>query len=372
MEEQEQASRKSGKGKTKSYDGQRTTSGSDELKGHVYILGVPGQVEKYLKTTEAIAEYAGKTYGREMWMLVQEREETKFNEPVDPGDKASRAQVEKYKMLIKAAADDEKEYKRHKHQLFRTIIGQCVPTMRNKLKSLVDYKEIEKKDDVVGLLNKIRELVYSTENTQYEYWTMQSAMRVLITMKQHEKESLASYSRRFLAQQEVTEDMWGKLIPNKMKGKATDEQNKARDKYLACVFLAGVDRMKYKSAIDELNNDFLSGHVNYPDDVTGALALLSNRRGGGASNKKFDAIRDGIGEVSFVQKSVRYRQKVKCFRCGKMGHIARECGKSSDSEDESDGASNAQSDYGSVKSSVSKTSKTSKASKVNKKSSWSG
>ena len=33
---------------------------------------------------------------------------------------------------------------------------------------------------------------------------------------------------------------------------------KARNEFIACIFLAGVDRKRYKDAIDEMNNDFLS------------------------------------------------------------------------------------------------------------------
>ena len=32
---------------------------------------------------------------------------------------------------------------------------------------------------------------------------------------------------------------------------------KARNEFVACIFLAGVDRHRYKDAIDEMNNDFL-------------------------------------------------------------------------------------------------------------------
>jgi hypothetical protein len=54
-------------------------------------------------------------------------------------------------------------------------------------------------------------------------------------------QSLDAFTKRFLSQQEVTEDVWGELIPQMMKGKAVVEQEKARHKFLACVFLAGVD-----------------------------------------------------------------------------------------------------------------------------------
>jgi Zinc knuckle len=328
--------RRSGKG-TKSFE----KSGVGDLGGKVFTYGVAGQKERYMSTTRAIADYVGRTYGKEMWKLVQEREETKFEEPDDPGDQATKAALEKYKMLLKMSLDDMKQYKQNKAKVFRIVMGQCVTVMRNKIEGLSDYQDLVDKDDVIGLLNKIRELVYSMENVQYEYWTMQASIKNLLNLKQQEKESLASYCKRFLEQQEVTEEIWGAMIPMKMKGKLLTEQDEARNRFLACVFLAGVDRNKYKTVLDDLNNDFVLGTVNYPEDIAGMMTLLSNRRGGGVSDRKLDAIRDGASESSFAQ----YSEKLKCWKCGETGHTKRNCTKNSkkkqstdDEAEESDGS----------------------------------
>ena len=296
--------------------------GLEPLKGNVFSYGTLDQSERFIKTSKVIAEYVGTEYRKEMWTLVSKKEETTFKEPVDPGKDATKGQLEKYKMELKAMMDDEKKYKKEKAKVFRIVMGQCLAAMKNKVESLPEYPKLEENDDVIELLAKMEGLVYSTDNVQYEYWTMQSAMRKVMTLGQEPRESLVSFSRRFLAQVEVTEGVWGSLIPTKMKGKATDLQEEARNKYLACVFLAGVDRQRYKKVVDDLNNDFLSGTTNYPADVPGMLQLLSNRRGGGGSSKQVDAIRDGIQATSFMQ-----RKNIKCWKCGKEGHVARECPK---------------------------------------------
>ena len=43
---------------------------------------------------------------------------------------------------------------------------------------------------------------------------------------------------------------------------------KARKEFVACIFLAGVDRDRYKDAINEMNNDFLRHGKEYPPDVS--------------------------------------------------------------------------------------------------------
>ena len=304
--------------------GERTSNdiGLEELKGHLYFYGGPGQAEKYMKTTKEIGEHVGRTMGKEMWTLVTELTEATFDEPDEPDDEDSKAQMEKHRMLLKMHFEEEKQYKRDKARLFRIILGQCLPSMRNKVEALPEYSDLEKDDDVVGLLTKMKDLVYSTDNNQYEYWTMQASVRKFVNLEQGPKESLENFGNRFLDQQDMTEKVWGQLIPMKMKGKATAEQEEARGKFLACLFLAGVDRNRYKRAIDDLNNQYVSGEVKYPDSVTGMIALLNNRRGGG-SNKRIEAVRDGVdASTSFAQVRM---DKIRCWRCGQLGHVAKSC-----------------------------------------------
>ncbi|KAL7576381.1 hypothetical protein ACA910_018190 [Epithemia clementina (nom. ined.)] len=311
--------------------------GIEELRGNIYAYGVQGQAERYMRTTKAIAEHVGVTYEKELWALIKEKTEPTFNEPEESGDDASRAEMGKYKMLNKMKIDKEEKYRQDKAKVFQFIVGQCSTAMKNRIESLPEYTELEKNDDVVGLLQHMKDLVYTTDNVQYEVWTMQAVMSQTLTMKQEPKESLANFCKRFLAQVEVTEDVWGKMIPNKMKGKAKDEQEKARCKYLACVFLAGVDRAQYKSAMDDLNNDFLLGTVHYPDDVTGMMTLLSNRRCDGC-RQHIDDLRDGsITETSFAQKA--NMRKIKSYNCGKPGHVASQCQEKSDNDDSDSGGS---------------------------------
>jgi hypothetical protein len=87
------------------------------------------------------------------------------------------------------------------------------------------------------------------------------------------KESLPSYIKRFKAQVEATENVWGQLIPYKLKGQLLTEQSKGREKLLACLFLGGVNQSRYRQAIDQLNNDFLLAGVCWQELIEGAGVL---------------------------------------------------------------------------------------------------
>jgi len=288
-----------------------------------YSYGTHDQVARFTDATKAIAELAGTTYnyGKEIWTLLMDKTEATFPEPSAPADATDKAALEKYKMLLRMWIDDEKEYRRDKSKVFRVIMSQCTMAMKNKIETLPGYKKFETDDDVIALLGKMKELVYSTDKAQYEFWTMQAAMRKLINLKQGDKESLTDFNKRFLDQQEVTEVVWGLMTPQIMKSKSSDEQIEARDKYLACLFLAGVDRIRYQDVVNDLNNDFILGKVSYPADTSGMLTLLSNRRGNGGTSKQEQALRDGLES----QGTAFFQNGPRCYACGELGHVAHDC-----------------------------------------------
>jgi hypothetical protein len=59
-----------------------------------------------------------------------------------------------------------------------------------------DYKQLEKKVDFVKLLQRMKELVDGTDNTQYQFWKMQAQLAKLVFIKQEPTESIASYTNR--------------------------------------------------------------------------------------------------------------------------------------------------------------------------------
>jgi hypothetical protein len=139
---------------------------------------------------------------------------------------------------------------------------------------------------------------------------MQASLSKLVNLTQHESESIASYGKKFVAQLEATEEVSGLLIPAKYRDKTQEEQAVARDKLLACMFLAGADRRRFKPIIDELNNDFLRGKVSYPEDV-GSMCLLMSHYRGSRSDKKLDAFNDGVTLAQIIDSSSKKKKKKK-------------------------------------------------------------
>jgi hypothetical protein len=94
-------------------------------------------------------------------------------------------------------------------------------------------------------------------------------------MRQQDNEPLAEYYKRFPSCVDVTEWQWGTLVPTAAATNETNEKT-SRDKFITCVFLAGVDTKKYGRLKTELNNAYVAGQNKYPKMVESAVTMLSH------------------------------------------------------------------------------------------------
>ena len=85
--------------------------GIEELKGNVYTYGTRNQSDRFLMTTRAIAEFAGSKFGKDMFKLVRDREETTILLLDEPSDSASKAEIETYKIKYSKKVDEQRDYK---------------------------------------------------------------------------------------------------------------------------------------------------------------------------------------------------------------------------------------------------------------------
>jgi hypothetical protein len=70
----------------------------------------------------------------------------------------------------------------------------------------------------------------------------------------------------------VAESQWGALV---LRVAATNEmdQKTSRNKFITCVFLAGVHTKKYGRLKTELKNTYVAGQNKYPKTVESAVTM---------------------------------------------------------------------------------------------------
>jgi hypothetical protein len=69
-------------------------------------------------------------------------------------------------------------------------------------------------------------------------------VRKVLTMRQQDNKPLAEYYKRFASCVDVAESQWGTLVSTPAATNETDEKT-SRNKFINCVFLAGVDTKTY-------------------------------------------------------------------------------------------------------------------------------
>ena len=157
--------------------------------------------------------------------------------------------------------------------------------MKSKLESDAKFSDLQEEYNINGLLDLIKDLVYSTDDSQEPLWVMVNSMIKMHLVRQGPYEPKDIYYKRLVSQVEVTESVWGPMIPSSMKGKATEMQEKAQDAYLARLFLRGLNK-NYLEDMKDLGKDYINGHNNYPKDMESAMAWVTNREEAAASLPK--------------------------------------------------------------------------------------
>jgi len=230
----------------------------DEFYGIEFVFGRPDQVTIFLQSMKALADYAGTKMNNNMYKLVKKRMEATFPKPRAPGKEAANHLADEYRELMKRKLDKEDKYIEDKAKLFRIIMTQCSPEMKDKLETQqIELDKLEDDSDVIGLLDMIKELVYNAGGVRNKFVIMQLLNRTLYGKgnTQRHNESLNEYGKRFLQQVEVVEAVWGKLIPPCHEGNDEKDKALARNQYLASLFLGGTDQARHKAAVDELNDN---------------------------------------------------------------------------------------------------------------------
>jgi hypothetical protein len=153
-------------------------------------------------------------FAKELYKALNGGKEVELVEPEKPtSTKPTQIEVKRYEVLCKRHFAKVEEYERERTKLFRLIMGQCSPTLRDKLESMAELPKLEEADNFTGLLKLIHELVYGTDKGQYQYWKMQTSLVKLTKMKQEANEPTISFAERFHTQVEATESLWGPLVP---------------------------------------------------------------------------------------------------------------------------------------------------------------
>ena len=302
--------------------------------GNKFTIEAGSNQDKFEKTLEHIGDKHGEK-GKEYRDLIVNTVELVLEEPAEPTGEPNQYQVKRYEMELNRYFDKKEEYEKMKGIIFIGFRKYMTLSVINKLESLEDYDEKLLENDVLWLVEQLRNLTMNKTEVKHNYWTTMIALKQAVNVSQFENESLVGYYKRFNNGIKVIENSWGKLCPIRIASKEenyltnkTRIDKETRDKFVACMFLNGANRKYYGRCVDGLNNDYLAGNKHYPETVEKALEYLQNYHDGNQfvknKGKKND---DGKTGAAFGQLS-----NVTCHKCGEKGHCASSCECDNDDE----------------------------------------
>jgi hypothetical protein len=292
----------------------------------------------FAETTRAIGEYVGKEFGHEMKLLVTQGKETSFSVP-DLPDKATKQQElmwgKDYDLYLKK----KNQYAEQKAKVFTIVLGQCDETMRNRVETqCATFQQHEEECNVVALLDVIKECAFNSNDKQYPPRQAGMALKQLLTMHQHEDETLVAFYKRFIEVCERVERMYGDMIPSVIVSKDGGKDKKevkglnAKNKMLATLFMEGENR-GFKPMLRDLDNNFALGAPIYPESPEEALqvmmvyetnpiykSIIKKLR-----KKKRPSDEDELQHGSSFMNKAEMMKKGVCFKCGTKGHKAADC-----------------------------------------------
>ena len=198
-------------------------------------------------------------------------------------------------------------YKETIDSLFETIIGQLGREIRNNLKGMEEWTEIDDSNDTLLLLTKLRDLCYADNNNKIH--PVDDLIRKLLKLlqsRQNEK-AAALFVEETTNKSDVVKSAGGQIISaavikyaiSKLNESATTkityqdyqdmcsspDADKVRNKkaideavrqiVLAHTLIQGSNDKMHQGLRVELEKDYAKGHDNYPTTATEALDLLN-------------------------------------------------------------------------------------------------
>jgi isoleucyl-tRNA synthetase len=91
--------------------------------------------------------------------------------------------MKKYETELKECYFKKERHEEHKANIFVIVKGQCTLNMKNEVESLQGYDSIEANDNVIKLLNGLKELTFKMHKVQHGYWTICQIVRRVLIMR---------------------------------------------------------------------------------------------------------------------------------------------------------------------------------------------
>eukprot|EP00804_Cyclotella_cryptica_P023700 CCRYP_019316-RA/>CCRYP_019316-RA protein AED:0.38 eAED:0.25 QI:0/0/0/1/0/0/2/0/908 len=340
---------------------QQTSQASTKHRGptpgveeYIYDSGVAKNAAQYTKTTERLCNYFQANYksGDDVAGALRKLQELTITMPVAPvaitttdangvttTTAPTYAEEHRYKRKFDAAFSREERYRENTSKAFAVIYEHCTPSLRAQLKGCEDWTAISGTQNAISLLRKNKGFCCKFDATKQGTRAIVAADKQIYIFFQQNDVTNDEYFEQFNALVDTAESygsslgMSRGLVDEELRLMGTNRAScsvaqkeeafsTAREKYLAMLMLDGANKERFGALKEDMDLDYAKGQDTYPMTQNAVLRLLNSKNNTVVKRTPLPKQEAG-GEDNMVFAQSTDRRK--CFRCGKPGHIAKDC-----------------------------------------------
>lgn len=336
------------------------TPSTAPLKAPLFCLPSESKsLKTYDKTVAVLRTYVLENleYGDDLFPIIDDMKDLDMTtiRPKEPDANASKVEEKMFELEVEHFFFREKAYIKNAAIGYDLIWNQCSKGLQQKLLGVKGYIQAKKSKNMLWLLQSVKDTVYQFDKVKPLELSSDDALERILKCRQGQMD-LPEFHKTFMNYLKVYEQNAGYFgvgstdilaLQEDLKSKQLSDDEYSvqfkegiqiiRDRAVGIAFIKRADKHRYQELQNNLQNNFLNGTDDYPNDISEALNKLTYFRptlppvGRPTSNGYESGLSFFLASsphTAIAGTDGNINEEWICYRCGCPGHKSFVCPKS--------------------------------------------